>query len=71
MSGSPVVPVPGSDQPLCDLTDLGGGYLRRVIGRAEPDRVQRQRPRRPARLQRHTSEYGQPGIICAFPFPRA
>ena len=47
-----VVPVPGGDDPHHDLADLRGGHLGRVIGRAQPHRVQRQRPRRAARLQR-------------------
>ena len=46
-----VTPVPGLDDPRHDLADLGGGHLGGVIGRAQPDRVQRQRPRRAARLQ--------------------
>ena len=47
-----VTPVPGGDDPGHHLADLGGGHLGRVIGRAEPDRIQRQRPRGAARLQR-------------------
>ena len=52
MSGSPSLPVPGRDDPRDDVAELGGGDLGGVVGRAEPDRVQRQRPRRAARLQR-------------------
>ncbi len=46
------LPVPGRDQPGDDLAELGGGHLGGVIGRAEPDRVQRQRPGGAAGLQR-------------------
>ena len=47
-----VVPVPGGDDPPDDLADLRRGHLGGVIGRAEPDRVQRQRPGGPAWFQR-------------------
>ena len=47
-----VAPVPGSDQAGDDLANLGGGHRGRVVGRAEADRIQRQRPGGAARLQR-------------------
>ena len=53
MSGSPCFQCPAAMSRRDDVADLGGGDLGGVIGRAEPDRVQRQRPRRAARLQRH------------------
>ena len=65
------MPVPGGDQTGHDLADLGGGHLGRVISRAEPDRIQRQVHEVRPGSSAATSEYGQPGIICAFPFPRA
>jgi hypothetical protein len=40
----PVAPVPGGDNPFCDLAELRCGHLGGVVGRAGPDRVQRQRP---------------------------
>ncbi len=46
-----VVPVPGLDETGHDLADLRSGHLGRVVGRAEPDRIQRQCPRGAARLQ--------------------
>ena len=46
------LPVPGRDQPRDDIAELGGGDLGSVIGRAEPDRVQRQRPGGAVGLQR-------------------
>ena len=48
-----LMPVPGGGEPPHHVADLGGGDLGGVIGRAEPDCVQRQRPRRAPRLQRH------------------
>ena len=47
-----VAPVTAIDDPRHDLADLAGGHLGGVIGGAEPDSVQRQRPRRAAWLQR-------------------
>ena len=64
-----LTPVPGGDQALCDLPDLRGGDLGRVIGRAEADRVQRQRPRRPARLQRHDHRVRPPRDHLRVPLP--
>ena len=48
-----LAPVPGGDQPGDDAADLDRRDLGGVIGRSQPHRVQRQRPRRTARLQRH------------------
>jgi hypothetical protein len=62
--------VPGLDQPGDDAADLDRRDLGPVVLRAQPHRVQRQRPRRPARPSPATTEYGQPGIICAWPLPR-
>ena len=62
-----VVPVPGRNEPADHLADLGGGDLGRIIGRASrtasSGSVQEVRPGSSAT----TSEYGQPGISCAFP----
>ena len=62
--------MPGGDQPGDDLADLAGGDLGLIVTGAEPDRagtaVQLLRPGSSAA----TKEYGQPGIICAFPLPR-
>ena len=46
---------PHRDQPRDDIAELGGGDLGSVIGRAELDRVQRQRLRGAAGLQRDDS----------------
>ena len=53
------------------LADLRRGHLGGVIGRAGPDRVQRQRPGGTAGSSAAMTEYGQPGISCALPLPRA
>ncbi len=62
-----VVPVPGRNEPADHLADLGGGDLGRIIGRASrtasSGSVQEVRSGSSAT----TSEYGQPGISCAFP----
>ena len=47
-----LMPLPGLHQPFCDLADLGRGYARLVIRRAQPHRVQHRRPQSAARLQR-------------------
>src|SRR5450756_277862 len=47
------LPLPGGDDPGDHVAELRGGDLRGVIGRAEADRVQWQRPGGAARLQRH------------------
>ena len=68
-----MMPVPCLDDPHHDLADLGGGHLGGIIGRAGPSRTAssgRVQDVRPG-LSAATNEYGQPGIICAFPFPRA
>ena len=66
----PLPPVPGGDQPGDHLTDLGGSDLGLIIAGAQPDAsstaVQEVRPGSSAA----TTEYGQPGIICACPLPR-
>ena len=64
-----VVPVPGGDDPGHHAADLPGGDLGRVIGRAEPDRVQRQDPRRPAGLQRGDQRVRPAGDHLRVPFP--
>ena len=67
-----VFPVPGRDDPGHHLADLPGRDPGRVIGRAEPHRVQRARPttcgRAPARRPASTASRGS---SAAFPFPRA
>ena len=50
--GVALLPAAGGGQPGHDVAELRRGDLGRVVVRAEPDSVQRQRPRRPARLQR-------------------
>ena len=64
-----LAPVPGRDEPRDHVTDLGGGDLGGVIGRAEPDRVQRQRPRRAAGLQRHDPGVRPAGDHLRVPLP--
>ena len=44
--------LPGGDDPGGDLADLRGRHRSRVIGRAEADCIQRQRPVGASRLQR-------------------
>ena len=39
------LPLPGRDQPVDDVAQLGGGHRGRVVGGAEPDRVQHRGPR--------------------------
>ena len=64
-----LAPVPGGDEPRDDVADLGGGDLGCVVGRAEPDRVQRQRPRRPSRLQRRDPGVRPAGDHLRVPLP--
>jgi len=52
-----VLPVPRADDPRDDVAELGRGDLGGIIGGPGADRVQRQRPRRPAGSQR-----GNPGV---------
>ncbi len=65
-----LAPVPGSNQPGDDAADLRGCHLCLVVIGAQPDRagtaVQDVRPGSRAAM----TEYGQPGIICAWPVPR-
>ena len=65
-----LAPVPGGDQPGDHLPDLRGADLGLVIlgprRMASSTAVQEVRPGSSAA----TTEYGQPGIICACPFPR-
>ncbi len=65
-----LAPVPGSDQPGYDVADLRGGDLGLIVIGPEAHGVQHRGPRRAARFQGRTTEYGQPGIICACPLPR-
>ena len=66
----PVAPVPGGDDPFCDLAELRGGHLGGVVGglsrTASSGSVHDVRPG-----SRDDPSIGQPGIICAFPLPRA
>ena len=52
-----------------DLADLRGGHLGRVIGRAGPDRVQRQGPRRAAGLHRGDDRVRPARDHLRVPFP--
>ena len=61
--------MPGGDDPPGDLADLRGGHRRRVVGRAEPDRIQRQRPRGAARLQRREHRIGPARDHLRVPLP--
>ncbi len=66
-----VAPVPGGDRAARRPRGPGRRSPRSVVGRAEPDRVQRRVHEVRPGSSAATNEYGQPGIICAFPLPRA
>ena len=64
-----VAPVPGGDQPGNNVADLRGGDLGHVVIRprrtASSTAVHDVRPLSSAAM----TEYGQPGLICAWPLP--
>jgi hypothetical protein len=64
-----LTPVPGRDEARGHVPDLRRGDLGGVVGRSQPDRVQRQRPRRPAGLQCHDPGVGPAGDHLRVPLP--